>query len=173
MAANRYHATRMTAGRPGCRGSRIVPGTPPRWRKGRDGAGQPPRLAACRRSASEMARAALMSPMWLKAWGKLPSSSPVDSQPAEHRTPGSLARELIPPATRYRPGVYPGVIVRLRCDGYAMSCAKGGRQVIFLGGLVDFGPASPAVLRLAMGMISSSQMDTKSDSGCRFVANGL
>jgi hypothetical protein len=42
--------------------------------KGREGAGKPPGLAAARRSASEMAQAALMSPMWLKAWGKLPSS---------------------------------------------------------------------------------------------------
>jgi hypothetical protein len=30
VAPNRYHVRRMTPGRPGWRGSRVVPGTPPR-----------------------------------------------------------------------------------------------------------------------------------------------
>ncbi len=65
------------------------------------------------------------------------------------------------------------MIARLRCDGYAMSCVKGGRQAIFPGGLVDFGPASLAVLRPATGMMLSSQMNTKSNSRRRFAVTGL
>ena len=48
-----------------------------------------------------------------------------------------------------------------------------GRQVIFLGDLVGCGPASPAISRLVMGTVSSSQADTKSNTGCRPIATGL
>jgi hypothetical protein len=64
------------------------PGTPSRsWNPGT--AGQPPEVAD-RRSAWEMAQAALMSPMWLKAWGKLPSSSPVTGSTSSASRPTSL-----------------------------------------------------------------------------------
>ncbi len=78
-----------TAGRPGWRGSRVVPWTVSR-RRNLGAAGQLPVAAACRRSASEMAQAALMSPMWLKAWGKLPSSSPVAGSTSSASRPTSL-----------------------------------------------------------------------------------
>jgi hypothetical protein len=44
-----------------------------------------------RRSASEIAHAALTRPMWLKACGKLPSSSPVSGLTSSARRPRSLA----------------------------------------------------------------------------------
>jgi len=76
-------------GEAGLEGSRVVPGTLPRSRN-LGTAGQLPVVAACWRSASEMAQAALMSPMWLKAWGKLPSSSPVAGSTSSASRPTSL-----------------------------------------------------------------------------------
>jgi len=38
----------------------------------------------------------------------------------------------------------------------------GGRRVIFLGDLVDRGPASPAVLRLVTGIVSSGHATVES-----------
>jgi hypothetical protein len=44
----------------------------------------------CRSSVSEMAQAALTSPMWLKAWGKLPKSSPLTGSTSSASRPTSL-----------------------------------------------------------------------------------
>ena len=56
----------------------------------------------------------------------------------------------------------------------------GGRRVIFLGDLVDRGPASPAVSRLVMGMVSSGHAAVERDGirvpssiGCRSRVSGV
>jgi hypothetical protein len=55
----------------------------PRWL--RSGCISPP-------SASKIAQAALTSPMWLKAWGKLPSSSPLVGSTSSASKPMSLTK---------------------------------------------------------------------------------
>ena len=62
----------------------------------------------CRSSVSEMAQAALTSPMWLKAWGKLPKSSPLTGSTSSASRPTSLtkaaARSKTVRARRWLPG---------------------------------------------------------------------
>lgn len=48
----------------------------------------------------------------------------------------------------------------------------GRRRVIFLGDLVGPGPASPAVLRLVMGMVSGGQAGAAANIGCSPVVCG-
>ena len=61
--------------------------TPDGWRAGAVGDAQ---LPAPYSSFWLIAHAALISPMWLKAWGKLPSSSPVSASTSSARRPTSL-----------------------------------------------------------------------------------
>jgi aminoglycoside phosphotransferase (APT) family kinase protein len=58
----------------------------PAWTEAGPARGYP----AGARSASEMAQAALTSPMWLNACGKLPSSSPVSASTSSASRPRSL-----------------------------------------------------------------------------------
>lgn len=59
------------------RSARACPALPRDIADHRSGAAWPPDRSACRVLAPEMAEAALTRPIWLKACGKLPSSSPV------------------------------------------------------------------------------------------------
>ena len=70
-----------------CWRSRPATSSRPELRRPRSG-----RRSCVDASASEMAHAALTSPMWLNAWGKLPRSSPLSGSISSARRPTSLTK---------------------------------------------------------------------------------
>jgi len=78
-------------------------------------------------------RAAALAVILAVACSSYASSASHTSVPPTHCLPSTVLLGVWPGnssllATRYRPGVYPGVIVRLGCDGYAMPSTKAGAR---------------------------------------------